>query len=172
MDTALTASLEDYLEAIYQIVADKKAARAKDISTWLKVSGSSVTGALRALARRGLINYAPYDIITLTAAGTDAAKEVVRRHEALRDFMVKVLAIDEARADQAACQMEHSVPTEVLERLLQYVEFVDHCPRGGYKWVADIGFHCGRDDTTGMCDRCIALHPGGADNAGKEGMAG
>ena len=42
---ALTASMEDYLEAIFYIVAEKGAARAKDISKRLKVNHSSVTGA-------------------------------------------------------------------------------------------------------------------------------
>ena len=69
-DTAtLTASLEDYLEAIFHIVERKQAARAKDISKRMHVNGSSVTGALRALSERNLVNYAPYDIVTLTAEG-------------------------------------------------------------------------------------------------------
>jgi len=50
----LSASLEDYLEAIYHIVREKKAARAKDISKRLGVNRSSVTGALHSLAERKL----------------------------------------------------------------------------------------------------------------------
>ena len=69
MSAVLSASLEDYLKAIFRIVAVKQAARAKDISARLSVSNSSVTGALRTLADRGLINYAPYDLITLTPLG-------------------------------------------------------------------------------------------------------
>ena len=59
----LTASQEDYLEAIYHISAEKMAARAKDISIYLDVRASSVTGALRILGKLGLVNYAPYDLI-------------------------------------------------------------------------------------------------------------
>ncbi len=62
----LSASLEDYLEAIFQIVAEKPAARVKDIAKKLNVAGPSVTGALQALTERKLINYAPYELITLT----------------------------------------------------------------------------------------------------------
>ena len=40
------------------------------------------------------MNYAPYDIITLTAEGQELAKDVVRRHETLKDFFVKILLID------------------------------------------------------------------------------
>jgi len=157
MSAALSASLEDYLEAIYHIIAQKQAARAKDVSTWLKVSGSSVTGAMRSLAKRGLINYAPYDIITLTAAGAEAAEDVIRRHEALRDFMVKVLAVDEEEADEAACRMEHSVPGRILERLVQFAEFMDVCPLGRYGWNAGFGYDCGHGATGKSCEKCINL---------------
>ena len=77
---ALSASLEDYLEAIFHIVARNQVARAKDISLRMKVSGPSVTGALRSLSEKGLINYAPYDVITLTDKGNALAEDVVRRH--------------------------------------------------------------------------------------------
>ena len=92
---ALTASLEDYLEAIFHIVSKKQAARAKDISDRMGVNKSSVTGALQALAERGLVNYAPYDIVTLTGRGQAAAEKLVRRHEVLKQFLVGVLAVNE-----------------------------------------------------------------------------
>ena len=46
----LSASLEDYLEAIFHIEKSRRVARAKDIARRLNVKGSSVTGALQALA--------------------------------------------------------------------------------------------------------------------------
>ena len=121
----LSASLEDYLEAIYHITAEKKAARARDISLRLKVNSSSVTGALRALAGRKLVNYAPYDVITLTSKGRPIAKDIVRRHRALSDFFVKVLSVEKKIADEGACKMEHALPHEILDRLVEFVESVD-----------------------------------------------
>ena len=55
----LSASLEDYLEAIFNIASQSKIARSKDIAKMLGVSKSSVTGALRALKEKGLANYEP-----------------------------------------------------------------------------------------------------------------
>lgn len=153
----LTASLEDYLEAIFHIIAEKEAVRPKDIAKRLKVSNSSVTGALRSLAKKELINYAPYDVITLTHSGKTAAKDVVRRHEVLSDFFVKVLAVKEVDADKAACQMEHSIPKFILERFIQFAEFVEVCPRGGAKWIAGFGYHCDQGDTQENCEKCISL---------------
>ncbi len=55
----LSASLEDYLESIYVVAAEKGAARPKDLAERLNVKPASVTGALRHLAGRKLINYTP-----------------------------------------------------------------------------------------------------------------
>jgi len=121
----LSASLEDYLEAIYHIVQKKQAARAKDIVQRVRVKNSSVTGAMRALADKGLINYAPHDVITLTAEGRRVSEGVVRRHEALRDFFVKILSLEMELADTAACSMEHALPAKILVRLIRFVKFVE-----------------------------------------------
>jgi DtxR family Mn-dependent transcriptional regulator len=153
---SLTASLEDYLEAIFHVAAEKGAARAKDISKRMKVNSSSVTGALRALADRGLVNYAPYDIVTLTPKGNRAAEDVIRRHEVLRDFFVKVLAVDEAEGEEGACKMEHAMPRNILERLVQYIDFLDACPRAGSKWVRGFGNYCHHGDEGEDCEQCVS----------------
>ena len=130
-EATLSASLEDYLEAIFHIVREKQAARPKDIANRLEVGNSSVTGALKALAERQLVNYAPYDVVTLTSSGEEVAREVVRRHETLREFFIKVLAADHELAEGAACRMEHAVPGELIDRFVRFIEFVEMCPKGG-----------------------------------------
>lgn len=151
----LTASQEDYLEAIYNISAEKMAARAKDISNRLNVRASSVTGALRNLGKMGLINYAPYDLITLTEEGRVIAEEIVKRHSALERFLVNVLGIEKKEADEAACKMEHSVPKAIVERLVKYAEYVDNCPRGGVNWDSGFGYYCKYGCAQEDCQRCV-----------------
>ncbi len=152
----LTASLEDYLEAIFHIIAEKHAVKPRDIAKRLKVSYASVTGALRSLSERKLINYSPYDLITLTEEGEAAARDVVRRHEVLHDFFVEVLAVPDDIADTAACQMEHSIPKELVERFVRFVEFVETCPRGGSKWIKGFGYQCDHTNTQENCEKCIS----------------
>jgi len=154
-DTVLSASLEDYLEAIYSIVLQKQAARAKDIADRLKVHRSSVTNALHELSNRLLINYAPYDIITLTPQGRAMGADILRRHEVLSEFFVKVLAIDEALADSTACQMEHAIPKQVLDRFIEFVDYVEACPRGGAKWIKGFGYFCTDGCSLDDCERCV-----------------
>jgi DtxR family transcriptional regulator, Mn-dependent transcriptional regulator len=152
----LSASLEDYIEAIYNIIQEKQAVRAKDIAKELKVSRSSVTGALHALADKNLINYAPYDIITLTNLGKNLAKNVVHRHTALKDFFTEVLGIENDEAENSACRLEHEISDVVLERLVQFVEFIDTCPRAGTKWAKGFGYFCENPDSLENCERCIS----------------
>lgn len=135
MPKAISESMEDYLEAIFHIVGDQQVARPKDIGKALGVTGPSVTKALHWLANHGLVNYAPFELITLTDKGMKVAREVVRRHVALRNFFINVLAIDEKQADEVACKMEHSISTVILERLTQYAEFVQTTPFSDGNWI-------------------------------------
>jgi len=151
----LSSSLEDYLEAIFHIVSEKQAARAKDIARRLQVNNSSVTGALRSLAEKGLVNYAPYDIITLTPEGQRLAAAIVRRHETLKDFFVKILLVDDAEAEQAACRVEHAISEKILDRIISFVEFMELCPRGGNEWLKGFRRHCQRGDATSRCAEYI-----------------
>lgn len=147
----LTASQEDYLEAIYQIAEQKMAARPKDIAGSLGVKASSVTNALKNLAGMGLINYAPYDFVTLTDTGKELAKDIYHRHTALQNFLVKVLGIDSKEADQAACKMEHSVPKNIIDRLVSYAEYVTNCPKGAITWESGFGYYCNNNCSEQAC---------------------
>lgn len=152
----LSANMEDYLEAIYHIVAEKKAARAKDIAIRMSVNSASVTGALKLLAERGCINYAPYDVITLTSSGEKLAKDIVRRHEILKDFFTKVLDVDEQEAEDNACKMEHAVSPIIIDRLVRFVEFIQICPRGGQQWIGGFRQFCEKEDALSGCENAIS----------------
>jgi len=120
----LTEALEDYLEAIYRIIVKKGGVRVKDIASEVKVKNSSVTSALRGLEKRGLINYEPYGIISLTRAGLDVALRVTEKHRLFKYFFINVLGIDLTTADATACRMEHIVPRPVYTRLLQFIKYL------------------------------------------------
>lgn len=139
---ALSASLEDYLEAIHGLSPGRTAARGRDIAERLRVRRSSVTLALRTLSARGFVNYTPYDRITLTARGRAAARDISRRHEALRRFFVKVLEVEEREAERVACKMEHALSPAIRRRLTEFARQMRRCPLGGPHWVEGRGFRC------------------------------
>lgn len=156
INVTLSASLEDYLETIFHIEEEKHAARAKDVADRLKVSGASVTAALRTLGEKKLINYAPYDLITLTTKGKAIAEDIVLRHNTLRDFFTKILAIDQQEAEEVACKMEHAMSENVLDRLIQFITFLESCPRGGKDWLKGFTSYCEYGKNHAQCEQCLA----------------
>lgn len=153
---SLSPNMEDYLETIFHLVRTKTVARSKDIARKLEVKRSSVTGALRSLSQKGLVDYEPYGYVTLTRDGTEIATKIVRRHEALRDFFVRVLSIDAVEADEAACKMEHGVSKQIVDRLLDFADFVEVCPRAGAKWIHGFGYQCAdKAVSKETCERCM-----------------
>ncbi|MCI5144774.1 MAG: metal-dependent transcriptional regulator [Candidatus Electrothrix sp. AR3] len=126
------------------------------MSKYLDVRASSVTGALRLLSKIGLVNYAPYDLITLTKEGRTVAEEIVLRHKALEQFLVNVLGVDKQEADEVACRMEHSVSKAIVERLVKYSEYVKKCPKGGVSWESGFGYYCRNDCAEEDCRRCLS----------------
>ena len=127
----LSASLEDYLEAIFNLSSESNIARSKDIAERLGVSRSSVTGALRILKKRGLANYKPYDYVTLTDPGQTIAAEIVRKHNILKAFFINVLGIEPDLAQQAACKAEHALGAGIITRLLLFIDFVTQTDKNG-----------------------------------------
>jgi DtxR family Mn-dependent transcriptional regulator len=120
----LSASLEDYLEAILNLAGAEGDARSKDIARALGVARSSVTGALQLLREKGLANYEPYGYVTLTQRGRVAAREVARKHDVLNSFFMDVLGVEKEAAQQAACRAEHALGPEIIGRLVNFVDYV------------------------------------------------
>ena len=114
---SLSSSFEDYLEAIFTIVAKNKVARSKDIAEKLNVKRPSVTGALKALAEKGLVNYQPHSYITLSKEGEKIARWVDERHNVLKELFTDVLKLPETESEKAACYMEHGMNATVFKSL-------------------------------------------------------
>lgn len=138
----LSANMEDYLEAIYNVVQKNGAALPRDIGNILDVGRSSVSGALKTLRSKGLIRHESYGVITLTKRGEVIAQEVNRRHEALKEFFIRILDIDEDLADKTACSMEHTVGDKVMARLVGFVKYSDDCPSEVTDWLEGFDQFC------------------------------
>jgi len=154
--TKLSASLEDYLEMIFFLSRESGKARPKDIAQRMNVRAASVTGALKALAEKKLINYAPYASVTLTEAGREIAGRIAVKHEALLHFFTQVLGIDTAEAEEFACSMEHSIPDHILERLVRFAEYTEACPEFNARWLESAeGYFCkAQGCDTKRCGKC------------------
>lgn len=141
-DSELSASLEDYLETIYNLSSKTGVVRSKDIAENLKVARASVTGALRLLKDKGLANYEPYGPVTLTRSGEQIASEVAEKHRVLKAFFVNVLGVNQQDAQRAACQAEHTLGRDIIDRLLNFIMFVDHSEKNGRDLVQEFQQFC------------------------------
>lgn len=117
----ISSSLEDYLEAIYEIYTEKRGVKAIDISKKLGVGRSSVTEALKTLAQKHLVNYSRYGVLSLTSAGEDAAKNVIEKHKVLYNFFKNTLNLDEQEAQENACRVEHVLSEKAFRSLIDFV---------------------------------------------------
>lgn len=153
----LSASQEDYLETIFFLSKEGGSARPKDIAEHMKVRAASVTGALRVLKEKSLINYAPYSLVTLTDVGHGIAESIANKHEALLHFFTQVLGIEAAEAEEFACTMEHTIPDHILKRLVGFAEYTEKCPSFSASWRESAeGYFCraqGHDVL--RCEKCI-----------------
>ncbi len=152
----LSESLEDYLETILELEKTSKVARVKDIADKMDVLQGSVTGALKTLAEKGLIDYQPYSFITLTRKGAAIAREITRKHAVIKEFLQNVLLMDSEKAEQNACRMEHAMDRAAIDRLVHFIEYIHYCPRTGDDWINGFVSYYSRDEHDRVdCRRCI-----------------
>jgi DtxR family transcriptional regulator, Mn-dependent transcriptional regulator len=151
----ISSTLEDYLEAIFRIEKEKRAARVKDISQYLGVAKSTVNAALKSLTAKGLIDYEPYQLITLTQKGRERATEIVIFHEVMRHFLQDILALDEDRAELIACEMEHAVDRDVIERFVCFLAFIENLDDGQKIWMNNFRKVVGEKPQGKVCARII-----------------
>ena len=124
MDVNLTQSLEDYLEAIFSLEQKNRVARVKDIAQALKVQMPSVTGAVRNLKERDLVQYEKNSYITLTKAGLKIAKSIYNKHQIVLRFLEELLQVETSEAEEIACKIEHALPGEIASRLESFTESI------------------------------------------------
>jgi DtxR family Mn-dependent transcriptional regulator len=114
----LTPSLEDYLEAVFELGSP---ARVSAIARYLGVAKASVTQAVQRLVDQGLADSARYARVALTAQGLAAARKVRARHTILLTFLEEVLGVSHGTADRDACVLEHGLSAETAARLSDFV---------------------------------------------------
>lgn len=131
----LTSTMEDYLEAIFDLDRDKRVVRVRDIARRLDVKMPTVTSMLKTLNDRGLVHYEKYEYVALTDTGADVGREMNRRHRMLFRFLTDILKIDAKTADEEACKMEHTLSLTTMKSLTDFMEFIQTCPRAGESWL-------------------------------------
>jgi len=141
-EEVLSPTAEDYMEAIFNLGKDKKAVRVKDIARIMNVKLPTVTSMLATLIQKEMVRHEKYEYVELTEKGHEVAKEVDRRHKILKSFLINILKVNPGQAEEDACKMEHALSSVTFEKLVQFIEFIEVCPRGGLEWLEYFEQYC------------------------------
>jgi DtxR family Mn-dependent transcriptional regulator len=121
MQTSLSESTENYLEAILVLNSNQRVVRVKDISKKQGVSMPSVHAALHLLEDQGLVSHERYGHVELTERGTAAARQIYASHTLLVDFFSELLGVPQDIAERDACRIEHIISPETLGRITAFM---------------------------------------------------
>lgn len=130
----LTSTMEDYLEAIYDLNQEHPSVRVRDIAQKLDVKMPTVTSMLKSLNEKGYVNYEKYEYVELTDEGTNVGKEMRYRHDVIYEFLTKTLEIDLKTGDIEACKIEHSLNSDTLKRMIAFMNFLKLHPEINDHW--------------------------------------
>jgi Mn-dependent DtxR family transcriptional regulator len=111
-----SATVEDYLERILELINSKGYARVVDIAASLDISQASVTNMVQRLDAEGLLKYEKYRGLVLTTAGEELARNIMRRHQLLTDFF-KLMGIDDDVIYHDVEGMEHHISPPTLRAI-------------------------------------------------------
>ncbi|MDR1320152.1 MAG: metal-dependent transcriptional regulator [Gracilibacteraceae bacterium] len=117
----ITASLEDYLKAVYFLHKTDASVRLTDISERMSVSKPSAFNAVSQLADMGLAEHIKFGPVYLTAQGIETAQNLVAKHEIIKRFLMRVLNIGETLASSEACAIEHTIRDATLAKMASLI---------------------------------------------------
>ncbi len=113
--------LEDYVEAIYEIVNLKDIVKNVDLCKFFGVSNATVSKNIQRLIKAKLVKSEKYKSIFLTDAGKKLAQKSNARHEILYKFLIK-LGISKKTAETDSEGMEHHISNETLNMMKKYIQ--------------------------------------------------
>jgi len=116
--------VEEYLEAILDVQEkERRVVRTSDVAKRLKVKPSSVTEMFIKLKDMGYVDYVPYKGVVLTEEGRRIAERIKRYYRIFEKFF-EFLGIDEEKAKELSCELEHHADERVIERVCAIISGV------------------------------------------------
>lgn len=113
----ISPALEQYVEAIAELLLQDKVCSVSDIASRVQVSRPAASRMIRELSEQDIVLHKLYGYVDLTPKGHSIAKNLAKRHEVLFAFLTDVLNFDEEWSDQEACHLEHHVNDKLIRRL-------------------------------------------------------
>jgi DtxR family Mn-dependent transcriptional regulator len=125
-----TASVQDYLAAIYDLTGSGKPVIGARLAKHMAVSAPAVTEAVHRIARGGYVKVGPRKELTLTQKGRQIAEVMARRHRLLERWLTDTLGLNWTDAHEEAHRLEHALSPRVEDRLAEMLGMPSTCPHG------------------------------------------
>jgi DtxR family Mn-dependent transcriptional regulator len=125
-----TLAEENYLKSIYHLSLNSSSVSTNQLAALLNTKASSVTDMLKKLADKGLINYTPYQGVSLTATGERIAVNIIRKHRLWEYFLVEKLDFKWDQVHEMAEELEHISSTDLIDRLEKFMGYPKFDPHG------------------------------------------
>ena len=122
INSRLTPARENYLRALYQLARSGGGVRLTDLAHVQGVRLPTARHAVDRLREAGMVLQESYGLITLTACGQDTGRVLADRFELMRKFLVEILEVGESAAEREACQMEHHLDQDTLNRIASFMQ--------------------------------------------------
>ena len=129
-DSESTASVQDYLGAIYDLAGSGQPVIGARLAKHMRVSPPAVTEALQRMARAGYIRVGAGKEIAFTRKGKALAEVMARRHRLLERWLTDILGLNWTEAHEEAHRLEHAISPRVEERLAALLGMPSTCPHG------------------------------------------
>jgi DtxR family Mn-dependent transcriptional regulator len=126
----LSATVEEYLETIYNLSMEDELVIGARLAERFHVSAPTVTEMLKRLVRDGYIEMDNKRHVTLTETGNEAAEAVLRRHRLTERFLVDMLGMQWHQVHEEACRLEHFISGAVESRVIASLNNPTTCPHG------------------------------------------
>ena len=126
----LSATVEEYLETIYNMSMEDEVVIGARLAQKFGVSAPTVTEMLKRLVRDGYIEMDQRRQVMLTEAGNQAAEAVLRRHRLTERFLVDMLGMPWHQVHEEACRLEHFISGAVEARVIASLSNPTTCPHG------------------------------------------
>lgn len=127
----VSATIEEYLEAIYRLQERDGAAKTTELAKRLKVALGTITNTIETMEKQNLIVHEPYKGVKLTEKGRKMALNVLRRHRLSERLLTDILRMEWSKAHDAACRLEHAISDrDVLKPLEKALGNPKTCPHG------------------------------------------
>ena len=118
--SAITSSMEDYLEMIYRIHITGEAVRVGALAERLNVKPSSATKMVANLKSQGLVTSEKYGYVQLTEAGREFGQYLVLRHETIHRLLCYINQSDN-ELEQVE-KIEHFINAETVGNIRKLLD--------------------------------------------------